>query len=149
MRELQSLIYVSTATRRPTAEDVAAIAQESEAMNRRNNVSGALLLSEGNFMQSIEGDVAGIASTYARIQGSTKHHRLIELRRVAVARRQFSGREWAFQLQCERQFSTPLLARFLESPVQSQPDLPTSVEQKISREFWDGSTRPGCLWYQG
>jgi hypothetical protein len=148
MSELQCLIYVSTAASAMGPQDLANILEKSTVLNHHDGVHGLLLLSDGNFMQCIEGEVAGVESTYARIIGSQLHHRVIELFRSPVAQRRFSDWDWAFQMGSRREFSNPPIQDFLEAP---RHDLPVTwknmaMEQKILREFWDTTATPKRIW---
>lgn len=148
MSELQCLIYVSTASSAMGPQDLAHILEKSEELNHRDDVHGLLLLSDGNFMQCIEGERSGVESAYARIMASPLHHRVIELFRSPVARRRFSNWDWAYQLGTRREFSSPETAQFLEAPRHDQPVIwaQRAVEQKILREFWDSTAMPQRIW---
>jgi hypothetical protein len=130
------------------ARDLVTILDKSAVLNQRDGVQGMLLLSDGNFMQCIEGESAGVESTYARILASRLHHRVIELFRSPVATLRFSGWNWAYQLGARRDFSSADTAHFLETPRHDQPVAwkNTAVEQKILREFWDTTTKPHRIW---
>ena len=148
MSELQCLIYVSTAASGLAALDVESIVTKSATLNQRDGVHGMLLLSDGSFMQCIEGEVNGVEKTYARIQASRLHHRVIELFRSPVATRRFKTWEWAFKLNAHREFSNPHLDIFLEAPRHDQPVVwrNLAMEQKILREFWDTKANPLRIW---
>ncbi len=148
MSELQCLIYVSIAVSGLDAQDVASIVTKSATLNQRDGVHGMLLLSDGSFMQCIEGEVSGLEKTYARIQASPMHHRVIELFRSPVAKRRFHTWDWAFKLKEQREFSNPQLDLFLEAPRHDQPVAwkNLAMEQKILREFWDATANPLRIW---
>jgi hypothetical protein len=76
MNDLQCLIYVSSASGAMGPLDLTRILEKSEKMNHHDDVHGMLLLSDGNFMQCIEGERAGVERTYARILASPLHHRI-------------------------------------------------------------------------
>jgi hypothetical protein len=148
MSELQCLIYVSTAVNGLRPLDVATIISKSSERNQHAGVHGMLLLSDGNFMQCIEGGIDGVESTYARIRASRLHHRVIEMARIRVARRRFDAWEWAFKMGSQVHFSNPNIEQFLEKPWHELPlDLSElMVEQRILRDFWDTTTRPQQIW---
>ena len=150
MSELQCLMYVSTATCDLGVRDILGILGNATELNRRDGVHGMLLLSDGDFMQCIEGEVAGVESTYARIRASRKHHEIVELRRSTVAQLQFSGWDWGFQSGFLREFSNPETARFLETPQKDLQDVWEQItpEKKILREFWETRDRPFRIWKQ-
>ena len=148
MSNLQSLIYVSKASGELLPKDVVAILQSSAHRNARDGVQGVLLLSNGDFMQCLEGEDAGIERTYARIQASPLHRRVIEMFRSPVAKRRFSNWEWAFKMGNRREFSNASTAQFLETPRHDPPVnwVKTAMEQKILREFWDSASQHGRIW---
>jgi hypothetical protein len=148
MNELQCLIYVSTAASGLGAHDVASILTKSTTFNQRDGVNGMLLLSDGSFMQCIEGEVDGVEDTYARILASRLHHRVIELFRSPVAKRRFSTWDWAFKCDAQREFSSPHIDQFLEAPRHDHPVVwnNLSMEQRILREFWDSTANLQRIW---
>ena len=143
MSEFQSLIYVSSAAKGIGVRDMIDILEKSTELNRVDRVNGMLLLCEGEFMQCIEGEVGGVERTYARIQASKKHHRIVELFRSPVTELQFSGWDWAFQGGFHIEFSTPETAQFLTVKLQELADTATQITptQKILRRFWDTTAR--------
>ena len=148
MSELLCLIYVSTATSAMGPQELASILEKSTTLNQLDDVHGMLLLSEGKFMQCIEGEVASVERTFARITASRLHHRVIELFRSPVAQRRFNDWHWAFQMGTQREYATPGIEEFLET---SRQDLPVvwnkrALEQKILREFWDTTVNASRIW---
>ena len=129
-------------------QDLVRILEKSEALNQRDAVHGMLLLSDGNFMQCIEGERTGLDATYARILASPLHQRVIEMFRSPIARRRFNSWDWAFKMGNLSEFSTPETAQFLEAPRHDQPVIwkQRALEQKILREFWDSTARPHRIW---
>ena len=144
MSDFQSLIYVSRAVKGIGVRDMIDILEKSTELNRVDGVNGVLLLCEGEFMQCIEGEVAGVERTYARIQASKKHYRIVELFRSPVTELQFNGWDWAFQAGFHVEFSTPEAAQFLTVNLQELADTATQTTpaQKILRRFWDTTARP-------
>ena len=148
MSELQCLIYVSTAANAMGPRELSGILEKSTTMNRQDDVHGMLLLSEGNFMQCIEGEVAGVERTFARISASRLHHRVIEMFRSPVTQRRFSDWHWAFQMGSLREYANPAIEEFLEAPRQDLPVVwnKRALEQKILREFWDTTVNASRIW---
>ena len=148
MNALQSLICVSTAARELGPQDMAAMLENSARMNQSDGVHGTLLMSDGNFMQCIEGDVASVERSYARIMASQWHHRVVEMFRSPVARRRFHGWNWALKSGSQCEFSDPDTAHFLETPGHDQPVAwgRRAMEQKILRDFWDTEGHLDRIW---
>jgi hypothetical protein len=148
MNELLCLIYVSTATGAMGPKDLADILEKSTTLNQRDDVHGMLLLSEGKFMQCIEGEAPSVERTFARIATSRLHHRVIEMIRSPVAQRRFNNWDWAFQIGPLREYANPGIEEFLETPRQDLPVVwkKRALEQKILREFWDTTANARRIW---
>ena len=52
---MHHIIYLSRATRRPTDDELAILLTQARAANAQQNVTGALVYGDGQFMQIIEG----------------------------------------------------------------------------------------------
>lgn len=85
------LIYTSISL--CNAEDIKDIREHSRAANSHRNITGALLLSHGRFMQYLEGDAAAIDELYEKIGADRRHHECKVLDRRSISNRIFQG--WA------------------------------------------------------
>jgi len=106
---------------------------QARARNRRESITGVLLYCNGSFLQCIEGPRAGLNRVYASICEDGRHHRISELVREPVTRREYS--EWSMALcfiggdprtQCDE----ILLARL------SELDDTTSASRRLASAFW-------------
>lgn len=95
--ELQSLIYVSSATVQLSADDLSALLDDSRAENEKFGVTGVLLFSGGNFMQVLEGPPDSLDHVMARIRASRRHTGIIQLYREPIATRDFPDWRMAFR----------------------------------------------------
>jgi len=95
MSSLQSVVYVSSATREMSAVDLEALLEDARAENLKCQVTGVLFYDGGNFMQCFEGPPESIPGIYARIRASRLHRDLVELMDERVDRRSFEGWEMA------------------------------------------------------
>ncbi len=84
------IAYVSSATLPMSLADLESILARSRGRNAADGVSGALIYSDGSFVQYIEGPQAGLEATWARIQNSRLHRQIIELLDEPVAVRSFA-----------------------------------------------------------
>lgn len=98
MPALYSLVYVSTATRYLSAEDVEKILVGARRLNATADVTGLLLYDSGNFMHCIEGEVDSLMETYGHICQSGMHTGLIELLREPIVAREFAEWPLAFRV---------------------------------------------------
>ena len=68
---LGRIIYTSTSVCQ--AEDIQQILERSRILNAQGDVTGALFLHEGKFLQYLEGDEAAIDTVYGRILKDRRH----------------------------------------------------------------------------
>lgn len=117
---LLSLIYVSSAVRPFSKEQLAALLQTSRCNNVKDGVTGMLLYKGGNFMQAIEGEAETIHRLHGRIHEDPRHHGLLTLLEKTIVKREFP--EWSMGFQ---DLSTPALknlpgySEFLDLPLES------------------------------
>lgn len=88
---LEALAYLSTANVPPTDAVMEKMLESARAFNAAAGVTGALLLHDITFFQYFEGPPDGVAAVYERIKRSGLHRDIIELMRMPIERRQFSG----------------------------------------------------------
>ena len=96
MSALQSIVYVSTATRLLTVAELESLLIEARDLNVQNGVTGVLLYCDGNFMQCFEGPETSMQETYQRIRDSQKHKGIIELLNERIDVRSFPGWQMGF-----------------------------------------------------
>ena len=143
MYALERLIYVSNAAEKLRMSDVVRIIRASDALNRRDGVSGVLLYSDQRFMQCIEGTVAGVQDVYWRIVNSTAHHGIVEMFNGTANARRFENWQWAYRSEQMQRYSSPATKSFLNQ--QSADGMPF-VEQNILAAFWGDSQGANHLW---
>ena len=97
MNDLQALVYVSTAAHHLSETEIGHLLDRARERNAKEQVTGVLLYSHGNFMQYLEGPRAGVAHVYEHIMADRLHHGIIELVREPIAAREFSDWTMAFR----------------------------------------------------
>ena len=121
---LRSLIYVSSANRLLSTEELWSLLEVSRRNNLRAGVTGMLLYKGGNFMQVIEGEAAQVDALHARILRDKRHHGVFTLLDRTLEGREFPVWSMGFQ-----NFSDPASLplpgwnRFLASPWAEHPEL--------------------------
>ena len=88
-----SLVYVSSATTLFSEADLADILRTSRERNAAVGVTGALLYSDGNLMQVLEGDETVVRALYGRISRDPRHTGLITVLEGHQDTRQFA--DWS------------------------------------------------------
>ena len=91
------LIYVSTATKLLSDDELTALLEQSRASNRAKNITGLLLYNEGTFMQFLEGAREDVLSLMGKIHADPRHHGLIVVMREEHDSREFTNWAMAYQ----------------------------------------------------
>jgi len=97
MNDLQALVYVSTASHHLSEAEISHLLDRARERNAKEQVTGVLLYSHGNFMQYLEGPRAGVARVYEHIVADGLHHGIIELVREPIPTREFADWTMAFR----------------------------------------------------
>lgn len=93
---LVQLTYASRISKALASEDIKNILQQSQTNNQADGVTGALCLSNGIFLQILEGDRNTVNSVYHKILQDSRHKDPAILDYREVTARQFS--EWSMGL---------------------------------------------------
>jgi hypothetical protein len=96
--ELYAIVYVSTSARPLSIAELRHIQERAQSRNRKENVTGVLLYSEGTFMQYLEGPAPGLCGVYEVIKADPKHYGIVDLVREPIAQREFSDWSMAFRV---------------------------------------------------
>jgi len=91
------LIYVSTATKLLSDDELTALLEQSRASNRAKNITGLLLYNEGTIMQFLEGAREDVLSLMEKIRSDPRHHGLIVVMREEHGTREFTNWAMAYQ----------------------------------------------------
>jgi hypothetical protein len=89
MTDIQTIVYVSTATHLLSMAELDALLADARVFNHAHDVTGVLLYHEGNFMQCMEGPPKGVSKVYERICRSSQHKDIIELLNQPTEERSF------------------------------------------------------------
>jgi Sensors of blue-light using FAD len=91
------LVYVSSATRPFSREDLRVLLETCRKNNAELGVTGMLLYKDGNFMQVLEGDEGAVRGLYARIAADPRHGGEITLQQGFAEGRQFPDWSMGFR----------------------------------------------------
>lgn len=91
MKNLRSIVYVSSVTYELTTADLEALLADAGEFNRERQLTGVLLHSGANFMQCLEGAADDVGKAYDRIKRSSQHKDIVEYMDCQVARRTFGS----------------------------------------------------------
>ena len=95
---MERIIYISTARQMPDAALVQDILTSSRRNNRRDDLTGLLVVGGRRFLQVLEGPRAQIDAAYSRIRADDRHFAMVELSRKPIEERAFA--DWA--MGCEQ-----------------------------------------------
>lgn len=116
-----SLIYVSSAVREMSNDDLLDILRVSRLKNGRDNINGLLLYKGGNFMQVLEGSEAAVTALYETIKMDVRHKDVTLVSTEKIQTRQFSTWEMGFQNLDQPSIKHEAgLSRFLEDEFTAQ-----------------------------
>ena len=93
---ITQIVYASSAAPLFSPDDLADILAVSRRNNARDGVTGALLYSDGNGLQAIEGTAEAVDATYARVHADARHRGVLMLYRGTADERSFP--DWAMGL---------------------------------------------------
>jgi hypothetical protein len=93
MSKLTSLVYVSSAVKNLSNDDLEHLLSRARGRNLEHNISGLLLFIGGNFMQCIEGEAHDVDYIFEMIMEDAMHAGLIKLLHEPIENRDFSN--WA------------------------------------------------------
>ncbi len=83
------LLYVSSATRPLSQDDLKSILEVSQKNNAKYGITGILLYKEGHFMQVLEGGEMLVKLVYAKIANDGRHENVVTLLEDETETRQF------------------------------------------------------------
>ena len=118
--DLFRIVYCSS--NRTTAQEEASVAEVesilavSRANNARDGVTGALLYSEGSFVQVLEGRLDAVQRTFGRIQCDPRHGDVVVLQAGLLEERLFGAWDMALAAPADPAKASATLSRVLKQP---------------------------------
>ncbi|WP_295650491.1 BLUF domain-containing protein [uncultured Mucilaginibacter sp.] len=86
---MEYVVYMSTAVRPFTDEELKGLLMQSQNNNKKNNLTGMLLYCEGSFVQLLEGEKQDLEKTYEKIFEDPRHKGIIEIAQGTIDKRNF------------------------------------------------------------
>ncbi len=87
-----SIAYVSAAAEPMSEQEIVGILEQARRNNARHELTGALLYSEGRFIQILEGPDANVRERFAVISADPRHRSVHQVGEERIAERRFP--EW-------------------------------------------------------
>lgn len=97
VEQLAAAVYVSSAVRLLTEDELLDILRAARRNNERVGVTGMLLYKDGNFLQVLEGPASVVDSLIQRIKRDSRHGGVILMSRKNIEERQFQEWSMAFR----------------------------------------------------
>ena len=94
---MERIIYISTCRTDPDRAMVQDILGTSRRNNRRDGLTGLLVVGGRRFLQVLEGPAGQVEAAYERIKADPRHFALVQLSRKPVGERAFG----AWDMGCE------------------------------------------------
>lgn len=136
--ELESIVYVSSAVRLLSLDEVGYLLARARERNGEYGVTGVLLYIGGNFMQYIEGPADSLDVIYKIIRDDKLHTGIILVSRESIKERQFGDWSMAFQTrEFEGYVGTPTERKLIDKIMELPAENPSSA-QIVLRSFWGG-----------
>jgi len=134
--DLDSLVYVSSAVRLLSPEEIEYLLNRARERNKEYGITGVLLQIDGNFMQYIEGPKDNLDIIYKIIREDEQHTGLILVAREAIESRQFGDWSLAYYAKDGEDYvgspsERQLLVKSLELP-STNP----STARIVLHNFW-------------
>jgi len=91
------LVYVSSATKEMSIEDLNSLLEQSRARNKRQNITGMLLYVGGNYIQVLEGNEKDVCEIYESILKDSRNKGNIIVEKESIKERDFPTWSMGFQ----------------------------------------------------
>ena len=112
------LVYVSSALKPFSKEDLVTLLEKSRKNNSSLGVSGMLLYKDGNFLQVLEGEEEHVKTLYAKIAKDPRHKGVLTILQGPSTDRDFPDWSMGFRDLASPEVSEiPGFSHFLDTPL--------------------------------
>lgn len=101
---MHRIIYLSRASRAMSDDQLADLLVQAREANAQQDITGALVYGDGQFMQIIEGEEATLAMLYARLLQDGRHGQVFKFADKPILQRSFADWSMAFRPISAEQF---------------------------------------------
>ena len=108
------LIYMSTASRPMTYDDLSDLLNDARLHNKRSGITGMLLYQQDTFMQMLEGEEDNVRSLYAKLLQDKRHKALHIVHEGHTDRRIFDDWSMGF-VNMDKAGEYPEYEKYIES----------------------------------
>lgn len=114
------LVYVSSAIREMSEEDLLHLLEQSRNRNIRQIVTGMLLYAGGNFFQVLEGDIKDVEDIYKAIETDERNKGNIVLLKETIKERTFQDWSMGFKHLTDQDSEAEGYTDFLNSSIEPE-----------------------------
>ena len=125
-----ALCYVSTAAENLSLPEVEELLQTTTEKNNRNQITGILLFSNGNFFQVLEGEKKVVRNLFTVIQEDHRHYDLIPIFHKEIAEPSFNRYEGDF-LSLDSTYTKENIQTYLSQVEKLDASIRTSVKYML------------------
>ncbi|MCR5885110.1 BLUF domain-containing protein [Rhizobacter sp. J219] len=136
MHPINAIVYVSASVLPMSDGMLEALLVEARQLNLESGVTGALIYSDGIFMQYFEGEPEPMEHTYERIRKSRKHTRIVELMNGPIDVREFPDWQMALAQPSHSELLAISTANWVVQGARSGARGRGSVGLTLLRDFW-------------
>jgi hypothetical protein len=90
---MHHIIYMSRGSQAMTDDELRTLLLQARSANEEQNITGALVYGDGQFMQVIEGEESVLAALYSKLLTDTRHMNVVKLADKQISQRSFG--EWS------------------------------------------------------
>jgi hypothetical protein len=137
--DLDSLVYVSSAVRLLSLEEITHLLKRARERNKKYGIIGVLLYIGGNLMQYIEGPKDNLDIIYKIIREDEQHTGLILVSRETIESRQFGDWSMGYQTKDVEGYVGSPSERQLIEMILELPNNNSSAARVVLHGFWDRS----------
>lgn len=128
---LVRLMYASRASASLDQEELHTLLRHCKAENPKRGITGVLCLSQGIFMQVLEGGRMAVNQLYNKIATDSRHTDVVLLDYAEIRERRFAG--WAMGQVNLQRLNPAILLKYSETPVLD----PYSVSGQVSMALFE------------
>jgi hypothetical protein len=132
---VRSITYVSSARQLWSQAELDDLLVAARAWNQPRELTGMLLYSGGNFIQSVEGPDAAISEVFSRISADPRHHGLLVMLDEEVGQRSFPDWTMGYRRVSPDDLGVEGHSDFLRDPAAADPAEGASAQLQLLLSF--------------
>lgn len=137
MDHLHSILYISSAVRPPSLNQISHLLTRARERNSEKGITGVLLLVDSNFMQYLEGPKQSLDTIFEIIKNDPIHKDITEIINEPINARLYSGWNMAFASPDFKAFTDPDQYQNLLTPKLTHPEVHLAEVSGVLNHFWN------------